>query len=134
MNIDKAVWAIIHMALETQRIIEKPMRQYSLRAQSYQALQALADAPSAMTVTEVIEHLTGTEPDVARIMDRLEKIGYVTRVRDEQDRRRVLLSITPDGRHVVDTLGRALTDAYREVQSDILPVQLNILGAVVGVS
>ncbi len=63
-------------------------------------------APSELAEREQIKRPTAT-----RILDHLEKAGTVERVRDPEDRRCSILSITPDGRALLRRL-RARKTAY----------------------
>jgi DNA-binding MarR family transcriptional regulator len=50
-----------------------------------------------LTVGEQAEHLGLTAPTVSELVDRLESKGLVDRLRDDRDRRRVFVWLTPDG-------------------------------------
>ena len=52
---------------------------------------------------------------VTAVLDRLEQAGYVRRVRDEQDRRRVLVELTPEGHALGGEIYRPLADMARAV-------------------
>lgn len=51
-----------------------------------------------MTVGECARHLDRAQSVVSEIVDQLEKNGLLARVRDEADRRRVLVWLTDEGR------------------------------------
>jgi DNA-binding MarR family transcriptional regulator len=50
-----------------------------------------------LTVSEQAEHLGLTKATVSELVDRLAGKGLVTRMRDDRDRRRVFVWLTPDG-------------------------------------
>ncbi|MBO3662625.1 MarR family winged helix-turn-helix transcriptional regulator [Microbacterium stercoris] len=54
------------------------------------------------TLTALAEREGVTAPSMNRTVDCLEEEGYITRERDEQDRRKVIISITEAGAAVVD--------------------------------
>ncbi|WP_035841170.1 MarR family winged helix-turn-helix transcriptional regulator [Kitasatospora azatica] len=61
-----------------------------------QCLSLLSLEPEAVTTGQIAE-LTGlTSGSATRLVDRLERAGYVTRERDSQDRRRVLVQLVPE--------------------------------------
>ena len=51
---------------------------------------------------ELAEGTFKDAPTVSRIIDLLNKRGYITRQEDEDDRRRFLISLTPSGRAIYD--------------------------------
>lgn len=48
-------------------------------------------------VTEIVDALSITKPQMTASADKLIKLGYVTRINDDNDRRKVFLSITKKG-------------------------------------
>lgn len=67
---------------------------------------------------EVAERMVTRVPDVTRLMDRLEKAGWLARERSPDDRRVVFAKITPDGKRLlrkldprVDAVERAMFPA-----------------------
>ena len=70
-----------------------------------------------LTVTEASRHMDRAQSVMSEIVDRLESKGLLQRLRDERDRRRVLVWLTPAGQDRLtqdaqildeDRLGRAL--------------------------
>lgn len=53
-------------------------------------------------------------PDVTRLIDRLEKAGLCERERSVEDRRKVYIKITAEGRSLVDGLDGPVRAALRE--------------------
>jgi DNA-binding MarR family transcriptional regulator len=52
-----------------------------------------------LTVTEAGRHMNRAQSVMSEIVDRLEKKGLLRRLRDERDRRRVLVWLTPEGQN-----------------------------------
>ena len=50
------------------------------------------------------ERMITRDPDITRLLDRLEKQGLIARARDTRDRRVVMARIAEPGRKVVDAL------------------------------
>ena len=92
-----------------------------------QALSLLTAAPGPLTVKQVAD-LTGlTTGSATRLVDRLERGGYVVREPDQRDRRRVLIVPVPEriGRvtAVWDDLGqtwRTLLDDHSEDELEVI--------------
>jgi DNA-binding MarR family transcriptional regulator len=58
------------------------------------------------TVRGLARTLGFSKPAVTRALDRLAGLGFVERLRDAQDRRSVLIVLTPGGRSFLAELGR----------------------------
>lgn len=87
------------------------------RLRRARATDTLTDAPLAVlgtlrvhgrrTISALAEHEQVTAPSMTSIVNGLEELGYVDRVQDEDDRRRVQVEITDAGLEVVvETLRR----------------------------
>ncbi|HEX4741145.1 MAG TPA: MarR family transcriptional regulator [Caulobacteraceae bacterium] len=73
--------------------------------QQYQAMLAIKTGPSeAMAVMELAELLLLTHHGTVQLVDRLAKAGLVERSPSPQDRRSVLLKLTPKGETLLDGL------------------------------
>lgn len=76
-------------------------------------LRAIAGANGAeITVASVSSGVGLSAPTVSRILDRLEESGYIERARTQQDRRKVVLSLTRAGRKRLKSLPTPLHDAF----------------------
>ena len=81
------------------REFERLFQQHGLSEPLYNALRIAAGHGAAGVPTLTIgKQLIAHEPDVTRLVDRLEKAGLVQRERCERDRRVVFVKITPVGR------------------------------------
>lgn len=74
-----------------------------------------------MPVTGIAEHMLTREPDMTRLIDRLEKLGFVERARCPDDRRRVLVSPTEDGRRVAHELRPRLEALHKDQLGHLSP-------------
>lgn len=69
----------------------------------YNVLRVLRGAPEGLPCGEIARRLITREPDITRLLDRMEKRGLISRCRETEDRRTVLTRITEEG---TDTVGR----------------------------
>jgi DNA-binding MarR family transcriptional regulator len=60
----------------------------------------LLDIHDGLTAGELAEAASVSPGAVTTVLDRLERMGLVTRTRDEADRRRVLVELTPQAREL----------------------------------
>jgi len=104
----------------------------------YIALVALADE-DGQTVGALGEKLFLESNTLTPILKKMEQMGYVERRRDPADERQVRLSLTPEGRKLVETNpGESLSDAiglgddFATVQESVARLRDNLLKATKG--
>ena len=74
-----------------------------LSANQYNVLRILRGAPDGLACGEIGNRMITRDPDITRLLDRLEKRGLISRCRESKDRRMVMATITPEG---LDLLAR----------------------------
>jgi DNA-binding MarR family transcriptional regulator len=85
--------------------VEQRLRPHGLSPTQYNVLRILRGAGGrGLCQYEIGERLVAQVPDVPRIVERMEKAGWVQRVRGEEDRRMVMASLTSAGLALVDSL------------------------------
>jgi DNA-binding MarR family transcriptional regulator len=72
----------------------------------YDVLYTLSKCPEPISLTELNRHVLLSQPAMSRMVDRLAGRGLVGREVDPDDRRGVLLSLTPAGRALQRRVGR----------------------------
>jgi DNA-binding MarR family transcriptional regulator len=74
------------------------MREYQLSATQYNVLRILRGAGEAgVTCSQIGERMISHDPDITRLLDRLESRGLIARERCKEDRRVVKTRITQEG-------------------------------------
>ena len=95
---EEALLNISRTADGLHRALQQVIKPYGLTATQYNALRILRGAgPSGLRCSEVGERLVNHDPDITRLMDRLERQKLVRRRRDQTDRRVVYALITELG-------------------------------------
>jgi DNA-binding MarR family transcriptional regulator len=85
--------------------VEQGLRPHGLSPTQYNVLRILRGAGSAgLCQYEIGDRLVAQVPDVPRIVDRMEKAGWVQRNRATEDRRMVMASLTPAGLKLLEEL------------------------------
>jgi DNA-binding MarR family transcriptional regulator len=74
-----------------------------------------------MTLGELAERLYLEKSTASRVVDALERKGYVTRASHPGDRRALQLKVTPAGRHLVERIRASLVEDARAVLEDLSP-------------
>jgi len=103
--------------LRTANVLSQPvaelLKPYDLTATQYNVLRILRGAgEKGLTAGEIGERMITRDPDVTRLLDRLEKRGLVERWRCSEDRRVVWTRITPAGREAIAPLDAAVGELH----------------------
>ena len=91
----------------------------NLRRGCFGVLRAVVAADEPMSQRDVAERTGIDASDVVDLVDRLERAGYLRRERDEQDRRRNALAVTPAGHRAIARLS-IVSHAVDEAVLDVL--------------
>ncbi|MFC0445122.1 MarR family winged helix-turn-helix transcriptional regulator [Pseudidiomarina halophila] len=75
-------------------------------------LREVALAPSGITASAVAQNITLSPATVSNVIDRLEQRQLIHRERSTQDRRRVVLSLTPQGAERLSAAPRPLQEDF----------------------
>jgi DNA-binding MarR family transcriptional regulator len=84
-----------------------------LSANQYNVLRILRGSPDGLPCGEIASRMITRDPDITRLLDRLEKRGLISRCRETQDRRMVMARITPDGLKLLARLDKPVEEAHR---------------------
>jgi DNA-binding MarR family transcriptional regulator len=94
-----------------QERFEAMIRPFNISMTQYNVLRILRGAePGGRTCGEIGERMIAREPDVTRLLERLEKAGLIRRTRDSKDRRVVVTRITNAGLKLLDELDPKLRE------------------------
>lgn len=96
------------------RGLSQVLRRSGLTATQYNVLRILRGADGPLTCSEVGERMIALDPDVTRLLDRLEEKELIRRERSEVDRRVVVSEITEAGRELVDDLDEPVARVHEE--------------------
>jgi DNA-binding MarR family transcriptional regulator len=104
------------------------LRVHGITTAQYNVLQALrCGPPEGLTCSELGSRLSGADPDITRLLDRLAKQGLVRRHRDVHDRRAVLTEITEEGAHLLDFAAPLLDARIQTLFGHMTEAQLQLL-------
>jgi DNA-binding MarR family transcriptional regulator len=85
-----------------------------LSANQYNVLRILRGAHDALPCGEIASRMITRDPDITRLLDRLEKRGLISRCRETKDRRMVMAGITPEGLKLLSRLDEPIEEAHRK--------------------
>jgi DNA-binding MarR family transcriptional regulator len=83
-------------------MVSKAVRHHGLSAAGRQALAIIEGSDKPLSPTTIAERLLVTTASMTSLLDTLERRGLLTRLPDPDDRRRLLVSLTDQGRQIVD--------------------------------
>ena len=85
-----------------------------LSATQYNVLRILRGAPEGLPCGEIGSRMITRDPDITRLLDRLEKRELISRCRETKDRRMVMARITPGGLKLLARLDVPVQEAHRK--------------------
>jgi len=86
------------------RALVQVLKVEDLSPTQYNVLRILRGARQGLPCGEIAGRMITRDPDVTRLLDRLEKRGLISRRRETRDRRMVLTRITPQGLEALSRL------------------------------
>ncbi|HXK03990.1 MAG TPA: MarR family transcriptional regulator [Verrucomicrobiae bacterium] len=89
------------------------LKSQDLSLTQYNVLRILRGAPDGLSCGEIANRMITRDPDITRLLDRLEKRGLISRCREARDRRTVLVRITPAGLELAAGLDEPVQGAHR---------------------
>lgn len=107
----EAYLSILRTASELSYAVEQFFRPFDITPSQYNVLRILRGAgPGGLCRNEISERMVTATPDMSRLLDRMEKAGWVTRERAEDDRRQVSTYIKKSGMELLETLEEPIRD------------------------
>ena len=89
------------------------LKSEDLSATQYNVLRILRGAPEGLPCGEIGNRMITRDPDITRLLDRLEKRSLIVRARDRRDRRTVITRISSEGLRLLARLDEPVQDAHR---------------------
>jgi DNA-binding MarR family transcriptional regulator len=100
---------IIRTAEVLQRAMTNFLRPFDLSPVQYNVLRILRGAGTiGATCSQIGERLVTRDPDITRLLDRMEARELIVRERSSEDRRMVITRISSAGRTLVDSIDEPL--------------------------
>jgi DNA-binding MarR family transcriptional regulator len=108
--------SILRTASELSYAVDQFFRPFGITSSQYNVLRILRGAgPDGLCRNEISERMVTATPDMSRLLDRMEKAGWVTRERAEDDRRQVFTYITKSGMELLAKLETPTRDFVTRV-------------------
>jgi DNA-binding MarR family transcriptional regulator len=108
--------AFLDLLRTTDMLSRRPaqvLKSEELSPTQYNVLRILRGSPDGLACGEIANRMITRDPDITRLLDRLEKRGLILRWRETADRRIVMARITPQGLKLLARLDEPVQDAHR---------------------
>jgi DNA-binding MarR family transcriptional regulator len=112
---EEAVLNIVRTAEVLNQHNSAFLREYQLSGAQYNVLRILRGAgPTGATCSQIGERMITRDPDITRLLDRLEARGLLNRERSKEDRRVVVTKISAEGLVLLRSMDAPLRKLLRD--------------------
>ena len=119
---EELVLNILRTADVLQQALERALHPAGLSGTQYNVLRILRGAGArGLCCREVGERMLTHDPDVTRLLDRLEGRGLVVRRRDQRDRRILTARLTPEGMTLLAALDAPIAQLHTRLLGHLRP-------------
>jgi DNA-binding MarR family transcriptional regulator len=109
---------------------EEVIKTAGLTSAQYNVLRILRGAGRAgLACREIGERMISRDPDITRLLDRMEKRNLIIRERQSDDRRVVKTFVTSEGLELLKTLDRPVGALHKRQFQGTAPAKLKLLAA-----
>ena len=125
---EEVVLSMVRTADQLVAPMTERLRAEGLSLSQYNILRILrGSAGQGLTCGDISERMVRRDPDLTRLLDRLEKRELVARERSTTDRRMVLTTLTPAGRELLDSLDRDVESTMQATLQHMAPARIRAL-------
>jgi DNA-binding MarR family transcriptional regulator len=104
------------------------LKKEDLSPNQYNVLRILRGAPEGLPCGEIGNRMITRDPDITRLLDRLEKRGLIFRSREVKDRRTVTARITSEGLQLLARLDGPMQEIHQQQLGNLGRERLRALG------
>jgi DNA-binding MarR family transcriptional regulator len=124
----EAFLSILRTASELSHASDKFLREFDITQPQYNVLRILRGADAdGLCRNEISARMVAATPDMSRLLERMEKSGWITREQDENDRRQVSTFITDSGKELLAMIERPFHEQIHRLFNGIRSTDLKML-------
>lgn len=125
---EEVVLAMLRTADQLAVPTTEALREANLSLSQYNVLRILRGAgEDALACGEIAERMIRRDPDLTRLLDKLEARGLVTRSRGTTDRRVVRAAIAPEGLQLLESLDEVVDRTTKQTLKHMSVERLELL-------
>ena len=103
-------------------------KSYRITITQYDVLETIKNAGKiGLPILKLGEQMLSRQPDVTRIIDRLEDLGFVTRVRDTKDRRVIYVRLSRSGLALCEKVESSLYELHKDQFGHLSKSEMKLL-------
>ena len=110
---EEALLNVLRTSDQLNRAFHRIARNWGVTSTQYNVLRILRGSPEGLPCGEIANRMITRDPDITRLLDRLEKRGLISRCRQTKDRRMVMVRITPEGLKLLARLDEPVQEGHR---------------------
>lgn len=109
----------LEMSWISHRRMEQDLAAFNLTAPQYMTLRSIQNRMAGCTMSELAASSLAVSATMTGIVDRLVDRGLVTRARDAQDRRALVVELTPAGKDLLEQVNAHKRESTARLLSSI---------------
>lgn len=119
MSMDKAIGSgSVRLSKKLTRIINLQLKPFSITTEQWSVLRTLSESDD-ISQKELSERADKDQATLTKILDLLEKNGFIERVQNPSDRRSFLIKITNKGTELVKDVAPYLEEVFLKITNKI---------------
>jgi DNA-binding MarR family transcriptional regulator len=105
------------------------MKPFGLTPAQFNVLRILRGAEEPLSASRICERMIHDDPDLTRLLDRLEAAGLVAKTRDTRDRRVMNVTITAQGQRTIEKASEGVSGCLADRFARLGPQRVATLTA-----
>jgi DNA-binding MarR family transcriptional regulator len=123
----EAALSVLRTNDQLQICFARLFREHGLTPSQYNVLRILRGEGQPLPILEVAARTITVVPGITGLIDRLERAGFVSRVRCAMDRRVIHVALTAAGSEALAALDEPLAGLHRKLMGHLTRAELNEL-------
>jgi len=116
---EEALLSVVRTSDQLQIRSARLFREYGLTPSQYNVLRILRGEGKPLPILEIASRTITVVPGITGLIDRLERAGFVHRLRCEKDRRVIFVALTDQGTKTLADLDEPLVALHRKLMGHL---------------